>query len=77
MRQLNDKLVEVNTSKMTLQMKLDELEAAEINIKVSYFCLFVVKVTLTDLTFLHFCCICDPAISVQGEAYGTREGASS
>uniref|UniRef100_A0A3Q1J5W5 Nucleoprotein TPR n=1 Tax=Anabas testudineus TaxID=64144 RepID=A0A3Q1J5W5_ANATE len=33
LRQLNDKLVEVNTSKMTLQMKLDELEAAEVNIK--------------------------------------------
>ena len=35
-RQLNDKLVEVNTSKMALQMKLDELEAAEVNIKVSF-----------------------------------------
>lgn len=35
-RQLNDKLVEVNTSKMALQMKLDELESAEVNIKVSY-----------------------------------------
>ncbi|XP_060934177.1 translocated promoter region b, nuclear basket protein [Limanda limanda] len=33
LRQLNDKLVEVNTSKMSLQMKLDELEAAEVNIK--------------------------------------------
>uniref|UniRef100_A0A665W9I2 Nucleoprotein TPR n=1 Tax=Echeneis naucrates TaxID=173247 RepID=A0A665W9I2_ECHNA len=33
LRQLHDKLVEVNTSKMTLQMKLDELEAAEVNIK--------------------------------------------
>ncbi|KAM9848441.1 translocated promoter region b, nuclear basket protein [Aulostomus maculatus] len=33
MRQLNDKLVEVSTSKMALQMKLDELEAAEVNIK--------------------------------------------
>uniref|UniRef100_A0A8C9ZZD2 Nucleoprotein TPR n=1 Tax=Sander lucioperca TaxID=283035 RepID=A0A8C9ZZD2_SANLU len=32
-RQLNDKLVEVNTSKMALQMKLDELESAEVNIK--------------------------------------------
>uniref|UniRef100_A0AAQ5YRW1 Nucleoprotein TPR n=1 Tax=Amphiprion ocellaris TaxID=80972 RepID=A0AAQ5YRW1_AMPOC len=32
-RQLSDKLVEVNTSKMALQMKLDELEAAEVNIK--------------------------------------------
>uniref|UniRef100_A0AAQ4P610 Nucleoprotein TPR n=1 Tax=Gasterosteus aculeatus aculeatus TaxID=481459 RepID=A0AAQ4P610_GASAC len=31
--QLNDKLVEVNTSKMALQMKLDELESAEVNIK--------------------------------------------
>lgn len=36
LRQLNDKLVEVNTSKMALQMKLDELEAAEVNIKVSF-----------------------------------------
>lgn len=35
LKQLNDKLVEVNTSKMSLQMKLDELETAEINIKVS------------------------------------------
>uniref|UniRef100_A0A3B4WVR4 Nucleoprotein TPR n=1 Tax=Seriola lalandi dorsalis TaxID=1841481 RepID=A0A3B4WVR4_SERLL len=33
LRQLNDKLVEVSTSKMALQMKLDELEAAEVNIK--------------------------------------------
>ncbi|XP_058493933.1 translocated promoter region b, nuclear basket protein isoform X1 [Solea solea] len=33
LRQLNDKLVEGNSSKMTLQMKLDELEAAEVNIK--------------------------------------------
>ncbi|KAF3835337.1 hypothetical protein F7725_027895, partial [Dissostichus mawsoni] len=32
-RQLNDKLAEVNTSKMALQMKLDELESAEVNIK--------------------------------------------
>lgn len=39
-RQLNDKLVEVNTSKMTLQMKLDELESAEVNIKVSYIVMF-------------------------------------
>uniref|UniRef100_A0A3B5B4R2 Nucleoprotein TPR n=1 Tax=Stegastes partitus TaxID=144197 RepID=A0A3B5B4R2_9TELE len=33
LRQHSDKLVEVNTSKMALQMKLDELEAAEVNIK--------------------------------------------
>ncbi|XP_073332278.1 translocated promoter region b, nuclear basket protein isoform X2 [Pagrus major] len=33
LRQHNDKLVEVSTSKMALQMKLDELEAAEVNIK--------------------------------------------
>lgn len=33
---LNDKLVEVSASKMGLQMKLDELEAAEVNIKVSH-----------------------------------------
>uniref|UniRef100_A0A3Q3LD13 Nucleoprotein TPR n=1 Tax=Mastacembelus armatus TaxID=205130 RepID=A0A3Q3LD13_9TELE len=32
-KQLNDKLVEVNTAKMALQMKCDELEAAEVNIK--------------------------------------------
>ncbi|TNN35649.1 Nucleoprotein TPR [Liparis tanakae] len=32
-RQLNDKMVEGNTSKMALQMKLDELESAEVNIK--------------------------------------------
>lgn len=41
LRQLNDKLVEVNTSKITLQMKLDELEAAEVNIKVSYVPVFI------------------------------------
>lgn len=40
-RQLNDKLVEVNTSKMALQMKLDELEAVEVNIKVSYIVIFI------------------------------------
>lgn len=40
LRQLNDKLVEVSTSKMALQMKLDELEAAEVNIKVSYTVIF-------------------------------------
>ncbi|KAJ0065485.1 hypothetical protein NL108_012443 [Boleophthalmus pectinirostris] len=33
LRQLNDKLVEAGTSRITLQMKLDELEAAEVNIK--------------------------------------------
>ncbi|KAK5623407.1 hypothetical protein CRENBAI_014854 [Crenichthys baileyi] len=33
LRQLNEKSVEVNTSKMALQMKLDEHEAAEVNIK--------------------------------------------
>uniref|UniRef100_UPI003AADA419 translocated promoter region b, nuclear basket protein n=1 Tax=Centroberyx gerrardi TaxID=166262 RepID=UPI003AADA419 len=32
-RQINDKLVDVSASKMGLQMKLDELEAAEVNIK--------------------------------------------
>lgn len=40
-RQLNDKLVEVNSSKMALQMKLDELEAAEVNIKVNYISVLV------------------------------------
>lgn len=34
LRQCNDKLVEVNSSKMALQMKLDELETTEVNIKV-------------------------------------------
>ncbi|KAM3875994.1 translocated promoter region b, nuclear basket protein [Diretmus argenteus] len=33
LRQLNDKLVEVSTSKMAQQIKLDELEAAEVNLK--------------------------------------------
>uniref|UniRef100_A0A667W9N6 Nucleoprotein TPR n=1 Tax=Myripristis murdjan TaxID=586833 RepID=A0A667W9N6_9TELE len=33
LRQLNEKFVEVSASKMGLQMKLDELEAAEVNIK--------------------------------------------
>lgn len=35
LRQLNDKLVEVSASKMSQQLRLDELEAAEVNIKVS------------------------------------------
>jgi len=41
LRQLNDKLVEASASKMALQIKLDELEAAEVNIKVSetHFCI--------------------------------------
>uniref|UniRef100_A0A672ZES4 Nucleoprotein TPR n=1 Tax=Sphaeramia orbicularis TaxID=375764 RepID=A0A672ZES4_9TELE len=33
LRQVNDKLVEAGTSKIALQMKLDELEAAEVSIK--------------------------------------------
>ncbi|XP_027883247.1 translocated promoter region b, nuclear basket protein isoform X1 [Xiphophorus couchianus] len=33
LRQLNDKVMEVNTSKMAMQVKLDEHEAAEVNIK--------------------------------------------
>ncbi|XP_056131900.1 translocated promoter region b, nuclear basket protein [Lampris incognitus] len=33
LRLLNDKLIEVSASKMGLQIKLDELEAAEVNIK--------------------------------------------
>ncbi|KAM4548847.1 translocated promoter region b, nuclear basket protein isoform 3-T3 [Odontesthes bonariensis] len=33
LRQLNDKLVDVSSSKMALQIKLDDLEAAEVNIK--------------------------------------------
>ncbi|XP_077439569.1 translocated promoter region b, nuclear basket protein isoform X2 [Vanacampus margaritifer] len=33
LRQLNDKLVEVSASKMSQQLRLEELEAAEINIK--------------------------------------------
>lgn len=41
LRQLNDKLAEVNASKMALQMKQDELETAEVNIKVSYALLFI------------------------------------
>lgn len=41
LRQLNDKLVEVNTAKMALQMKFDEVEAAEVNIKVSYVPVFI------------------------------------
>lgn len=40
LKQLNDKCVEVNTSKLALQLKLDELEAAEVNIKVSYAIVF-------------------------------------
>lgn len=35
LKQLNDKLVEVSTSKLALQMKVDELEAVQVNIKVS------------------------------------------
>lgn len=41
LRQHNDKLVELNSSKMALQMKLDELEAAEVNIKVIH--IFVLR----------------------------------
>ncbi|XP_061739540.1 translocated promoter region b, nuclear basket protein [Nerophis ophidion] len=33
LRQLNDKLVEVSAFKMSLQLRVDELEAAEVNIK--------------------------------------------
>uniref|UniRef100_A0A3P9HHM3 Nucleoprotein TPR n=1 Tax=Oryzias latipes TaxID=8090 RepID=A0A3P9HHM3_ORYLA len=33
LKQLNEKLVEANTSKLALQMKMDELETAEVNIK--------------------------------------------
>lgn len=35
LKQLNDKLVEVSSSKLGLQMKVDELEAVQVNIKVS------------------------------------------
>lgn len=35
LKQLNDKLVEVSSSKLALQMKVDELEAVQVNIKVS------------------------------------------
>lgn len=42
LRQVNDKLVEAGTSKIALQMKLDELEAAELSIKVRPF-LFKIK----------------------------------
>ncbi|RVE73521.1 hypothetical protein OJAV_G00032140 [Oryzias javanicus] len=33
LKQINEKLVEANTSKLALQMKMDELETAEVNIK--------------------------------------------
>lgn len=36
LKQLNDKLVEGSTSKLALQMKVDELEAVQVNIKVSH-----------------------------------------
>lgn len=35
LKHLNDKLVEVSTSKLALQVKLDELEAVQVNVKVS------------------------------------------
>jgi hypothetical protein len=35
-RQLNEKLAEASSSKMGLQIKVDELEAAEVNIKVGH-----------------------------------------
>lgn len=35
LKQVNDKLVEVSTSKLALQMKVDELESVQVNIKVS------------------------------------------
>lgn len=34
LRTLNDKLLEVSAAKMQLQLKLDELEASEVSIKV-------------------------------------------
>lgn len=37
LQRLNDKVAEVNASKMGLQLKLDELESSEVNIKVSLF----------------------------------------
>ena len=36
LRRVNDKLVETNASKMGLQVKLDDLEISEINIKASH-----------------------------------------
>lgn len=36
LKQLNDKLVEVSTSKLALQVNVDELETVQVNIKVSY-----------------------------------------
>lgn len=35
LKQLNDKLVEVSTSKLALQVKVDELESFQVNVKVS------------------------------------------
>lgn len=79
LRQLNNKLVEVNTSKITLQMKLDELEAAEVNIKVSY--LIFAFINYFHLKCLLYCQLTSKfvvaSIIVQGEAYGTGEGAAS
>lgn len=37
LQRLNDKVAEVNSTKMGLQLKLDELESSEVNIKVSLF----------------------------------------
>lgn len=36
LKQLNDKLVEVSTSKLALQVKVDELETVQVNVQVSY-----------------------------------------
>lgn len=35
LKQLNDKLVEVSASKLALQVKVDELESVQVNVKVS------------------------------------------
>lgn len=36
LKQLSEELVEVSTSKRALQVKVDQLESAQANIKVSY-----------------------------------------
>lgn len=73
LRQCNDKLVEVNSSKMALQMKLDELEAAEVNIKVCNVLVWDYKShpSLAHKDLLMNCFF----YTVQRETNGTREGA--
>lgn len=55
LKQLNDKLVEGSTSKLALQMKVDELEAVQVNIKVSHI-IFLINhiISSIKIVFIYF-----------------------